>query len=144
MIRFTYLALNIMFLLIAWLIVRRLNQHLVIRKTLIANQSAILFTGVVSYLLMVGFNTYLTILPIVRYSSVKLIGTYILSWPVEDIAYLIAGLYLIPALYGYWCKYYESNQTPTTSSKSESKSRGQSPTQKLPKAKSSRHHSRHI
>jgi small toxic polypeptide LdrA/B/C/D len=44
------------------------------------------------------FNTILTSLPIVTYDYTKLLGIYLGSFPVEDLAYTLAVALLIPLL----------------------------------------------
>jgi len=94
---FTYLALNLVFLLIAYLLVRRLKRP-------VADQ--ILIITVIAYSAMVVFNSYLTSIPIVRYDWSRVIGLKLVSWPIEDVAYLVVALYLVPALYGAYMDYF--------------------------------------
>mgnify|MGYP000892743086 CR=1 FL=1 len=110
--RYTYALLAVVFMLLAWLIVQRLHFR--------ASQG-IFITTTFCYLMMVGFNTYLTTLPIVRYDWNKVLGAKMISWPIEDLAYLVVGLYMAQALYAYWLTYYENNQK--TTSKADAKRR---------------------
>ena len=51
---------------------------------------ATLYTFIVSFLLMLGFNTYLTALPIVVYNMNSILNIRIITFPIEDIGYLVA------------------------------------------------------
>ena len=48
---------------------------------------------------MLVFNTYLTALPIVVYNTSSILGLRIITFPIEDIGYLIAVVVLLPSLY---------------------------------------------
>ncbi len=52
------------------------------------------YTAIVSLLAMLVFNTYLTALPIVVYNMNSILGIKILTFPIEDIGYLIMVLLL--------------------------------------------------
>lgn len=65
-------------------------------------------TFLVGFGLMLVFNTYLTGLPIVVYNINSILGFRILTFPVEDIGYLIAVVILLPPLYKKLS--YENNQ----------------------------------
>ena len=62
-----------------------------------------LYTFIVSFLLMLGFNTYLTALPIVVYNMNSILNIRIITFPIEDIGYLVAVVLLLPALYNKLC-----------------------------------------
>lgn len=62
-----------------------------------------LYTFVVSFILMLGFNTYLTALPIVVYNMNSILNIRIITFPIEDIGYLVAVVLLLPALYNKLC-----------------------------------------
>lgn len=115
----TYISLAAVFMLIAWLIQRRLTKH---DKPSLLDQQSIMAAGLICYGLMIVFNTYLTSLPIIRYDWSKVLGLKIISWPIEDLAYLVVALYVSPAVYAFWLKRYESKKTPPRI-KSTSKSR---------------------
>ncbi len=105
--RYTYILLGCAFMLLAWLIVQRLGYR--------ASRRMLIVTGF-CYLMMVIFNTYLTSLPIVRYDWNKVLGIKMISWPIEDLAYLVVGLYMAQALYEAWMNYYEK-KTPHDNAK---------------------------
>ncbi len=100
---YKYLILNIVFLGIAGLIysatptrtskIRRRNDRYILWFILLS--------------LMVIFDSYLTILPIVTYNLNATLGLQLGSIPVEDFAYLIAAIVLAPRLYDFF-----SNKTP--------------------------------
>ena len=62
-----------------------------------------LYTFAVSFILMLGFNTYLTALPIVVYNMNSILNIRIITFPIEDIGYLVAVVLLLPALYNKLC-----------------------------------------
>lgn len=62
-----------------------------------------LYTFLISFLLMLGFNTYLTALPIVVYNMNSILNIRIFTFPIEDIGYLVAVVLLLPALYNRLC-----------------------------------------
>ena len=64
---------------------------------------ATLYTFIVSFLLMLGFNTYLTALPIVVYNMNSILNIRIITFPIEDIGYLVAVVLLLPSLYNKLC-----------------------------------------
>jgi lycopene cyclase domain-containing protein len=102
----TYLLLNAVFMLIVILAIHRIDPNPKPRKHL-------LLAGVILYLMMVVFNTYLTSLAIVRYDWAKVLGFKIISWPIEDLAYLVVALYAGPVIWDYIYSRYEShNQAP--------------------------------
>lgn len=104
-----YLLLNTLWLIVAWLIARR--------RSFKPNQSAVLITLVALYIMMAIFNTYLTSLPIVEYNPAYILGYKILTWPVEDIAYLLVVVMLAPGLYAAFLNHYESTQDTVTPAK---------------------------
>lgn len=99
----TYLLLNGIGLLVGWLIFKFFNRQ---HSFTVLEQKSLMITGLIAYALMVVFNTYLTSLPIVRYNSAKILGIKILSWPIEDLAYLVVALYITPVMFKYWKKVY--------------------------------------
>lgn len=62
-----------------------------------------LYTFLVSFGLMLVFNTYLTALPIVVYNMNSILNIRIITFPVEDVGYLIAVVLLLPGLYEKLC-----------------------------------------
>ena len=62
-----------------------------------------LYTFLVSFGLMLGFNTYLTALPIVVYNMNSILNIRIITFPLEDLGYLIAVVLLLPGLYNKLC-----------------------------------------
>ncbi len=99
--RYTYVLLACVFLSISWLIVQRLQYR--------ASKNILIVTTI-CYTMMVVFNTYLTSLPIVQYDWQKVLGIKMISWPIEDLAYLVVGLYMSQAVYQYWLQHYEKKQ----------------------------------
>ena len=61
------------------------------------------YTFLISFGLMLGFNTYLTALPIVVYNMNSILNIRIITFPIEDIGYLVAVVLLLPALYNKLC-----------------------------------------
>ncbi|GDX62918.1 hypothetical protein LBMAG34_4520 [Candidatus Saccharibacteria bacterium] len=57
------------------------------------------YTALISFVAMIIFNTYLTALPIVVYNVNSILGIKILTFPIEDIGYLIMVLLLLPPLF---------------------------------------------
>ncbi|MCC7543351.1 lycopene cyclase domain-containing protein [bacterium] len=112
--QYIYLLLCLVFMLFAWLIVQRVRYRATPR---------ILKVALICYLMMVVFNTYLTSLPIVRYDWNKVLGIKMISWPIEDMAYLVVGLYMAQALYEYWLKQYEKIYQATTALSKKSRSK---------------------
>ncbi len=107
MVKLTYLLLNIAFFFVAALVVQRLDPNPKPRKHL-------LLAGIVLYLMMIVFNTYLTSLAIVRYDWAKVLGFKIVSWPIEDLAYLVVALYAGPTLWNYFYYRYDSSKSPAS------------------------------
>ena len=99
-----YLLLNIGGLAIAWTIQRSLRVRL--------HPEAVVFSIAVLYVLMIGFNTYLTALPIVEYNSEHILGVRIITWPIEDLAYLLVAAILSPSLFTVFLKRYEKSTHP--------------------------------
>lgn len=97
----TYMSLALFMLVLAWVVAQKLNQPL--------SPSVLLRSAIVLYLAMAVFNTYLTILPIVQYDTTKILGVKILTWPIEDMAYLVVALYVGPALYSRLLRHYASS-----------------------------------
>lgn len=107
---FTYLLLNLTWLLLAGLWLKSLPKPQSVAEHYRLQAIIIL------YVLMVGFNTYLTSLAIVRYDWQRVLGIKIVSWPIEDIAYLVVALYIAPALYAWYSRRYDSrNPLPPAS-----------------------------
>lgn len=131
---FTYLALNLAFMGIAWLIIRQLNP-----KSSQQNSQHTLIAIIILYLLMVGFNTYLTSLAIVRYDWQKVLGFKILSWPIEDIAYLVVALYAAPIVWRkFQEKYAQPESTPQPITKTRRPAKSQRKTARRSRRKSTR------
>lgn len=108
-----YLILNLAWVAIAWIAAKRLKLE--------SEPTALVVSLIILYLMMVIFNTYLTSLPIVEYNSAYILGAKILTWPIEDVGYLLVAIFLAPGLYTAFLQHYESNQdiatpakTPTT------------------------------
>lgn len=114
-----YAILNCIFIAGAWYLARRLK--------LIIHAQALVITLIALYVMMVIFNTYLTALPIVEYNPAYILGIYIVTWPVEDIAYLLVALFLAPGLYGAFLNYYESIHHTVTPTKTPSSRQHASP-----------------
>ena len=113
MTRLTYLLLNSVFILIAILVVHKLDPKPKPRKHL-------LLAGIILYFMMVIFNTYLTSLAIVGYDWAKVLGFKIISWPIEDLAYLVVALYAGPTLWNYFYSRYDTSK-PQASQKTRRK-----------------------
>ena len=62
-----------------------------------------LYTLSVGFFMMLGFNTYLTALPIVVYNMNSILNIRIITFPLEDLGYLIAVVLLLPGLYNKLC-----------------------------------------
>jgi lycopene cyclase domain-containing protein len=88
---YSYVAMNACFILVAAIFIRIIGSPL--NKQAIARSAALLTVC------MLVFNTYLTALPIVRYSSERILGLRIGSIPIEDFAYLAVALFLVPSLF---------------------------------------------
>ena len=63
------------------------------------SSKAWLLTSLASLLSMIIFNTYLTALPIVVYNMNSIIGIKVITFPIEDIGYLLMALALLPPLF---------------------------------------------
>jgi hypothetical protein len=74
-----------------------------------------LYTFIVSFMLMLGFNTYLTALPIVVYNMNSILNIRIITFPIEDIGYLVAVVLLLPALYNKLCDEQRRDKKPSKS-----------------------------
>ncbi len=105
--KLTYLLLNGVFFLAAALVIQRLDPDPKPRKHL-------LLAGITLYLMMVVFNTYLTSLAIVRYDWAKVLGFKIISWPIEDLVYLVVALYAGPTLWNYFYSRYDTSKSPAS------------------------------
>ena len=114
---FSYALLNLIFMLLAWLALQRLAP-----KSTPADARIRIVSLLILYFLMVIFNTYLTSLAIVRYDWQKVLGFKIISWPIEDIAYLVVALYAAPIVWRRFLTYYDRPNTPKPSSQSAAKS----------------------
>ncbi len=112
----TYLLLNLAFVMMALLTIRKLNPKPKPRPHL-------LLAGICLYFMMVIFNTYLTSLTIVRYDWQKLLGFKIISWPIEDLAYLVVALYTGPILWSFFYHRYEAQLKPTPQASSKKPAR---------------------
>ena len=89
---FKYSFLIIMLLFIAFLVGYIYKLKLNLNK-------AWCYTALISFVAMIIFNTYLTALPIVVYNVNSILGIKILTFPIEDIGYLIMVLLLLPPLF---------------------------------------------
>lgn len=76
---------------------------------------ASMLTMLISLGAMLVFNTFLTALPIVVYNTSSILGVRILTFPIEDIGYLVAVVVLLPGLYEKLC--HEKNSNKPTSKK---------------------------
>lgn len=101
-----YLLLNLAWLTIAWTAARRLKLEI--------DQTTLIVSLIILYTMMVIFNTYLTALPIVEYNSEYILGMKILTWPIEDVSYLLAVIFLAPGLYTAFLHHYESHHHTVT------------------------------
>ncbi|MFO0954937.1 MAG: lycopene cyclase domain-containing protein [Candidatus Saccharibacteria bacterium] len=124
---YTYVLLNLGFMLVAWLLATRWLPRA-------DNSQHRLALAVLLYFAMVIFNTYLTSLAIVRYDWQKVLGFKIVSWPIEDIAYLVVALYIAPLLWQklqeHYAKPITSSTDPTSSPSSRVTPKAQSPKRK--------------
>jgi len=57
------------------------------------------YTAIISFVVMIIFNTYLTALPIVVYNMNSILGVKIITFPIEDFGYLIMALLILPPLF---------------------------------------------
>jgi len=101
----TYLLLNLFFLFLAWLFMARFK----LQPT--KPRPEFFLALIALYLMMLAFNTYLTTLPIVQYDWQKTLGQKIISWPIEDLAYLVVALYAAPLLWERLKEYYDEQTT---------------------------------
>lgn len=76
----------------------------VLYRVKLVNKKAIAFTFLISFIFMVFFNTYLTSLPIVEYNDLLTLNIKIISFPVEDVGYLVVACILLPLLYEVFLK----------------------------------------
>ena len=90
---YSYTAMNVVFMLVALVIIVRLK--------VVLNRRALLISAVLLLGSMLIFNTYLTALPIVRYNSERILAWRLGTIPLEDFAYLAVALVLAPSLYTY-------------------------------------------
>ena len=58
-----------------------------------------IYTVAISLASMLIFNTYLTSLPIVMYNMNSILGLKVLTFPIEDIGYLLVAVVLLPPLF---------------------------------------------
>ena len=63
------------------------------------SNKAWMLTALTGMLSMIIFNTYLTALPIVVYNMNSIIGIKVITFPIEDIGYLVMALVLLPPLF---------------------------------------------
>lgn len=88
-----YLSLDIVFLLIAFLVA-------IIRRRQFSGSGAYLAkVAVFMLVLTLIFDNVIIILHIVSYDPSHLLGIYLYKAPIEDFAYTIAGVLIIPALW---------------------------------------------
>lgn len=88
-----YLELDIIFLLIAILVA------IIRRSKFSGSKIYICKVAVLMLLLTLVFDNLIIILHIVSYDPSHLLGIYLYKAPIEDFAYTIAGLLIIPALW---------------------------------------------
>ena len=89
----SYILMNIVFVVLAMIVVLRL-------KVVLSTRALLISSGVLLGCMLV-FNTYLTALPIVRYNSERILGLRLGTIPLEDFAYLAVALVLTPSIYLY-------------------------------------------
>lgn len=91
----TYIFLNSVFILIGvaiWLYAhRRDSKRMHIRQSL--------FLLIPLMIMSILFDNILTSLPIVTYDANKLLGLYIGTAPIEDFAYTLVLVFLVPAIW---------------------------------------------
>ncbi|MSR89425.1 hypothetical protein EXS53_00585 [Patescibacteria group bacterium] len=74
----------------------------------------ILLTGLVVLASMLVFNTYLTALPIVVYNTNSILNIRILSFPIEDLGYLVVAVVVLPGLFNKLCNEDRSHKKHPT------------------------------
>ena len=88
----TYLALDILFITIIIIF-----DAVILKTNVWRLKSTRIVFGIILGMTLV-FDTFLTSLPIVTYDYTKLLGVYLGSIPVEDLAYALAVAILVPML----------------------------------------------
>jgi len=83
---------------------------LFIYKLKVTLSKVLLYTGLVSFVAMLFFNTILTSLPIVVYNTASTLNIRVLTFPIEDIGYLLAVLMILPALFEKFINESSSNK----------------------------------
>ena len=90
---YSYILMNVVFVVFAMILVLLL-------KVVLSTRALLISSGVLLGCMLV-FNTYLTALPIVRYNSERILGLRLGTIPLEDFAYLAVALVLTPSIYLY-------------------------------------------
>ncbi len=60
-------------------------------------------TALVVLASMLVFNTYLTALPIVVYNTNSILNIRILTFPIEDLGYIVVAVVVLPGLFNKLC-----------------------------------------
>lgn len=87
----SYLETNIWFLLIALLVAIRFRKRISLRPILISLLAMLVMTAVFDNLI-IGSG-------IVAYDETKILGFKVFLAPIEDFAYTVAGVLVIPAIW---------------------------------------------
>lgn len=87
----TYLEINFWFLLVALLITLRFRKRIALKPLAITLLAMLAMTAV--------FDNLIIASEIVAYDESKIVGLKILLAPIEDFAYTIAGVLIIPAIW---------------------------------------------
>lgn len=90
---FTYVILNIVFMAVVLVALRRWLPALDTRLTL-AMIAILTMTAV--------FDSLIITFDIVAYDMTKILGIYIFQAPVEDFAYALLAILIVPALWKYF------------------------------------------
>ncbi|MEI6741608.1 MAG: lycopene cyclase domain-containing protein [bacterium] len=75
---------------------------------------ATLWTGLAVLASMLVFNTYLTALPIVVYNTNSILNIRILTFPIEDLGYLVVAVLVLPGLFNKLCNEDKSHKKHST------------------------------
>lgn len=87
----TYMETNFWFLLIAFLVALRFRKRIALRPLLVSLLAMLVMTAV--------FDNLIIGTGIVAYDEAKILGLKVLLAPIEDFAYTIAGMLLVPAIW---------------------------------------------
>lgn len=87
----TYMETNFWFLLIAFLVALRFRKRIALRPLLVSLLAMLVMTAV--------FDNLIIGTGIVAYDEAKLLGLKVLLAPIEDFAYTIAGMLIVPAIW---------------------------------------------